>query len=313
LNKMYNFALYKYLYHELMVQISDKFQGSRAIIIPPSIITEMEQNPFESQLHITDIGYYPNANFHHRLRNKAITQYVLIYCTSGKGWFKINHSKINHIEENQFFILPANVPHEYGADKIHPWSIYWVHFKGVVADFFAQDFDKPTTIPFSEKSRIIDRIEIFEEIYKTLELGYSSDNLDYAISTLYYFLGSIKYIGQFRESSKTSENSKNIIDVSIRYMRENIENKTTLNDICDYLGYSESHFSNIFKRSTGYAPIQYMLQLKIQVACHLLDFSNLKVNQICYKIGIGDPYYFSRLFTKIIGKSPTEYRNTKKG
>ena len=34
----------------------------------------------------------------------------------------------------------------------------------------------------------------------------------------------------------------------------------------------------------------------------------MKINQICYKVGIADPYYFSRLFTKVIGKSPREYR-----
>ncbi|HBY15516.1 AraC family transcriptional regulator [Muribaculaceae bacterium Isolate-113 (HZI)] len=43
-------------------------------------------------------------------------------------------------------------------------------------------------------------------------------------------------------------------------------------------------------------------------ACDLLDNSNLKLNQICFKVGIPDPYYFSRLFSKLMGMSPRNFR-----
>ena len=48
-------------------------------------------------------------------------------------------------------------------------------------------------------------------------------------------------------------------------------------------------------------------------ACHYLDFTNMKINQISPLVGIDDTFYFSRLFTKIMGISPTEYRAHKKG
>lgn len=50
----------------------------------------------------------------------------------------------------------------------------------------------------------------------------------------------------------------------------------------------------------------------MQQACLLLDTTDMKINQICYKIGIEDTYYFSRLFSKIMGMSPREYRKSKK-
>lgn len=53
--------------------------------------------------------------------------------------------------------------------------------------------------------------------------------------------------------------------------------------------------------------------LKIQQACALLDFTEIKINQVCYKVGIEDPYYFSRLFNKIMGMPPKEYKKLKKG
>ena len=66
------------------------------------------------------------------------------------------------------------------------------------------------------------------------------------------------------------------------------------------------------KQKTGHSPLAYYNLLKIQEACNLLDNTPMKLNQICYKLGIDDPYYFSRLFTKIMGMSPRNYRALQK-
>lgn len=295
-----------------MAKLKDGFKGSRAIVLPVSVIREMEQDQFESKLHITDIGYYPKAHHHFRKRERGSTEYIFIFCMDGSGWFECN-GKRHEINPNQFFILPPNTAHSYGADKENPWSIYWLHFKGEMASFYGAGYDKPITISVSDESRIMERMAIFEELYTSLEKGYSKENLNLAISGLYYFLGSIKYMGNFRESSMGIEYSKDVIERSILFMKENIERRLTLTELCAFVGYSESYFSNIFRRHTGYSPINYFNHLKIQTACNLLDFSDMRINQICFKVGISDPYYFTKLFTKIIGYSPSHYRNMKKG
>jgi YesN/AraC family two-component response regulator len=50
--------------------------------------------------------------------------------------------------------------------------------------------------------------------------------------------------------------------------------------------------------------------MKIERACQLLTTTNMRINQICHKVGIDDSYYFSRLFKKETGLSPKQYRMT---
>ncbi len=86
------------------------------------------------------------------------------------------------------------------------------------------------------------------------------------------------------------------------------QNHMALQQVLDYIGYSQSHFCALFKRQTGMSPLAYFNRLKIQRACLLLRETDLKINQICHKLGIKDQYYFSRLFSKTMGQSPTDYR-----
>jgi AraC-like DNA-binding protein len=93
-------------------------------------------------------------------------------------------------------------------------------------------------------------------------------------------------------------------------MRENIENSISIKEVLHYVGYSQSHFSTLFKNRTGMSPLSYINHLKVEHASYLLKTTDLKVNQICYKVGIEDPLYFSRLFSKVMGMSPTKYKES---
>ena len=75
---------------------------------------------------------------------------------------------------------------------------------------------------------------------------------------------------------------------------------------------SPSHIATTFKKKTGFSLIEYFNQLKTQKACQYLLFTDLRVNEIANKLGIEDPYYFSRMFTKILGVSPVRYRSKRR-
>lgn len=295
-----------------MIKKKDGFSGERAVVLPQFIIHEMEENPVSTHLHITDIGYYPKAKFHFIERSEPISQYVFIYCYEGKGWYQLNGKRYT-VNANEYFILPPGIPHSYGSADDSPWTIYWIHFKGKLAPYFSAQCSHPIEIKPGIHSRINNRIDMFEEILHTLGMGYSHENLLYACSIFYHYLGTLRYLQQYRGAVQQDSNSTDIIIETIHYMKENIERKLTLQEIAKHTGYSISRFSSLFSQRTGYSPLSYFNMLKIQQACYLLDFTNIKINQVCYKIGIDDPYYFSRLFNKIMGMPPKEYKKLKKG
>lgn len=295
-----------------MIKLKDGFSGERAIVLPRIIIDLMEKDPLTSMLHITDIGYYPKAKHHFRERNEPINQYVFIYCIDGAGWYRVGNQEYT-ISANQYFILPAGIPHAYASDESCPWTIYWIHFKGTLATFYTKEANRPMNIEPELHSRINIRINLFEEIFNTLKNSYNLENLRYAFSMFHFYLGTLRYIEQFRNAAHNQAENEDIEEIAIHYMKENLEKHINLQDIAAHVGYSPSYFSMIFKKQTGHSPLMYFNLLKIQQACLLLDTTDMKINQISYKIGIEDTYYFSRLFSKIMGMSPKEYRKSKKG
>ncbi len=280
------------------------FTGERAIVLPKIAVEAEESDPLVSSLYITDIGYYPHADGHYRQRDEPIGQHVLIYCVEGAGWYRVGEQE-HQVSANQYFILPSGKPHAYGADDSQPWTIYWIHFTGEHADIYSQGAILPHDINPAVNSRINERNTIFEEIFSTLERGYDLENLRYASSLLHYYLASMRYLRLYRQ---VEPETQSVADAVIHYLKENIEKRITLQQLAEYMGYSQSHLSMRFRQETGDSPLNHLNKLRIERACQLLRETNLKVNQICHKVGVEDAYYFSRLFHKFMGVSPKAYR-----
>lgn len=295
-----------------MAHIKHGFHAQRSIILPYWVVENMGNNPMMNDLYIHSLGYFPCAKYHYIDRSSGCPENVLIYCTRGSGWFKID-DQIYEVSENQFVILPANIPHRYGASERDPWSIYWIHFKGYKSALFAEMYGKTISISPADNSRIDERFKLFEEIYNVLLESHEEKMLQYSNFCLAYFLGSISYIEAYRNSNTRNKYGTSLINLATHYMNENIEKKLKLNDIADHFGYSASYFYRLFYKNMGIPPIEYFNQLKIQRSCHHLLNSAMHVNQIAVKVGFDDPYYFSRMFKKHTGMSPTQYReqNTK--
>ena len=289
------------------IRKKDGFNGQKAIVLPKPVVKTCARHAIMKNLHITDIGFYPKALFHYREREHGSKQDILIYCADGAGWANIENKQIQ-ILQGEYIIIPRNLKHKYGADSEHPWSIYWVHFNGNNAcDFLnilkgeKDNFGAP--VPFSE-----DRIRLFNAMYNTLATGYSANNLLYVNLILNGYLASFCYPNLYNIPEKQEVTG---IEIVIEYMQEHIRQNISLAEMAQLIHVSTSHFSALFKKKTGYPPVEYFTHLKIQMACQFLEFTNMHVKELSYHLGFSDPFYFSRLFSKYMGMPPLEYRKKK--
>jgi AraC-like DNA-binding protein len=293
------------------IRIRDGFRGEKLIVLPESVLkNSLESEPVLGQLYVTSIGYFPKAAFHYRHRVNGCEDNILIYCLRGKGWYIINDTRFE-VSANEYFIIPA-ITHEmiYGADEEDPWTIYWVHFTGRDMNVFNHSFnikwlDGPHQILLNEKG-----LQLWENMYNTLEMGYSKQNLAYINMCLYYFVATFLFPDKHLNEKKQDE--KDLINDTVLYMRDNLKEQLTVQDFASRNNFSVPHFSSLFQKATGMPPIEYFIHLKLQKACLLLYSTDIRIKNVAVAIGYEDPYYFSRLFKKYMNVSPDQYRQMRR-
>lgn len=290
-----------------MTRIKEGFKGERLVSLPEEILNGYRLMPLIGNLYIRKIGFFPSVKYHYIQKDKGCDYSMLIYCTSGRGWYKIL-GKEYVVEKNQYIIIPPGIPYSFGANEEDPWSIYWLHFQGKLQNQFLPLSPHPTTIAANEHSRLQDRLDLFEEIYNSFSMGYIKEYMTYSSMCLYQFLASFIYIDQYRHIAIPSQKTDSFSAKVIHYMNEYIHQKLSLGQLAEYFKYSPSHFSNLFQKETGVSPMEYFIHLKIQKACEYIELTSLKLNEISVKLGFEEPAYFSRIFNKIMGMSPTEYK-----
>ncbi|GAA3952024.1 AraC family transcriptional regulator [Chitinophaga oryziterrae] len=286
------------------------FDGQQLIVLPKKITADfLTKDKITKQVYITDIGYYPKAKGHYIQRPAGVGQHIIIYCVEGSGWIEIDKKRIE-ISPSQFITIPANTPHRYSANTNDPWTIYWIHFKGEIAAYIVELILQKSRNYKPHLTYNENRIKLFEDIYTNLEKGYSGDNLRYVNMIFYHFLSSLLYEDKFNYVENKPEDD--VIALTIAQMQQKIHTVLTLNELANFANLSVSHFSAIFREKTGYSPIEYFNHLKVQKACQYLLFTTMTVKEIAQHAGVEDPYYFSRMFSRLMGVSPTEYRNRNK-
>ena len=106
--------------------------------------------------------------------------------------------------------------------------------------------------------------------------------------------------------------SEQAVQSAINYIENHLNKKITLSQLSSAIHLSDSRFSHVFREYTGKAPIQYINDLRIERAENLLVFSEMTVSEIADFLGFDSVYYFSRLFKKIRGVSPTAFASVHK-
>lgn len=101
-----------------------------------------------------------------------------------------------------------------------------------------------------------------------------------------------------------------LILMATDYIKNNYRKDITLEEVSKEVNISPHYFSKLFKNEMGENFIDYLTNLRIHTAKEIMKNSLISVKEICYEIGYGDPNYFSRIFKKVVGLTPTEYRDS---
>ncbi len=94
------------------------------------------------------------------------------------------------------------------------------------------------------------------------------------------------------------------------WLQDNCQKEVLLKNVAEKFDMSVRTFNRRFKNATGKTPLQYLQEIRIDMAKDLLQTSNLSVSEIAYKVGYQDMGHFSSLFKKLLSTTPSEYRAT---
>lgn len=97
------------------------------------------------------------------------------------------------------------------------------------------------------------------------------------------------------------------IERTIDYMVTRYKENLTLDELAHLAGLSNSHYSRLFKKYSGYSPIDYLTHLRMDRAKELLALSDYRLKAVARSVGYQDEFYFSRIFKKVVGESPSAF------
>lgn len=111
-----------------------------------------------------------------------------------------------------------------------------------------------------------------------------------------------------QEMSKDTSYSKPIV-LCIDYIYEHIHDRITIKELAEYLSLSESYLSKLFHKEVGVTLSQYIMNLKLEKAKNLLQYSEFSVVDIANYLSFSSQSHFIQTFQKSIGLTPHKYRN----
>ena len=109
--------------------------------------------------------------------------------------------------------------------------------------------------------------------------------------------------------STQTKDYKNQIVINQKVHKNNYKTKLTLNEVAAALGISPNYLSHLFRKYSDCGFIDFVNQVKIKEAKKIITQRNLKVYEIANELGFDNAFYFSKVFKKIEGCSPSEYMN----
>lgn len=292
------------IYDEPLVPFGD-IDNPRVSVLPRPMAAELLTRPVTRKLLVTDVGWFHEAEHHIIGRPRGAAECIVMICVEGTGWVEVDGVR-HGVGASTATIIPENTPHAYGSSTRHPWTIWWCHLRGsdlpeLVAATGATR-ERPV-LPLVNPERCV---SLIDEILTGLNRDQSPVRLLAASGTAWKLLTQIA-------TDRLDAERDDPLQRAMDYLAQRLDRPMRVVEVARLVGLSESHLTALFREHTGGGVVAHHTALRMARARHLLDSSTRSIGDVARAVGYADPLYFSRVFHKTHGVSPSDYRAHRKG
>ena len=281
---------------ELFNPQSSSVQSSRILYTPSTFART-------SLFHLQEIGSLQAIQPHTSMRTDLVS-FLFFVVLSGKGNLKYEGTEYELGAGDCVFIDCRKAYSHSTSDDL--WSLQWCHFYApslpAVYEKYKERGGQTVFHP--------DDLEAFTSLLTYLyNLASSSDYIrDMRINEKLGTLLTLLMAQSWHPESVTISRKRLELFAVKDYLDEHYTDKISLDDLAECFFINKFYLSKIFKETYGTTVSNYLIAKRITRAKQLLRFTDMCVDEIGVTVGIGDANYFSRMFRKVEGISPREYR-----
>jgi AraC-like DNA-binding protein len=232
---------------------------------------------------------------------------LLIFCTAGRGVLQLA-GEVHLVQAGDLILIPPGTAHEYRSLRRAPWTLYWAHFAGEDAPALAT-YLRGGGGPVLHCGVAPGLVADFENL---LEAATGAYRLEAYINASNRLRQLLTEFALYRDQPRDRRLGAADLDSLQHFMRQRLGSSLQLAELARLAGLSPQHFAQRYREHTGTPPLTHFRQMKIEAACHLLDSTEDSVKSIAAQLGFSDPLYFSRVFRRTQGMSPSGYRSSQR-
>lgn len=218
----------------------------------------------------------------------------LIVSLGGKGILETDRGSVA-AGASDVIVVPAGIPH-YETTPDTGWDVLWIGFRGRAERQWPAA--SPTLVTGAESLR---PWALGLWTWAQRQWGPIGPELDHALA---FLLAGLHRIHRSRRSSRPEDWLRRAID----FMHDQLSTEVSMDEVAAAAGFSKGHFQRRFHATVGETPLAYLNRLRLERAAVYLRESPVPVCEIAAAVGFRDQRYFSRVWRKAFGVSPTRFR-----